>query len=76
MQACFENAAPALLDSVSLPLLESAPAWTIRVARREAADRDELAQELHGVPKAALRQVFGTARLLRALRREIKKDQR
>ena len=59
MQACFENAAPALLDSVSLPLLESAPAWTIRVARREAADRDELAQELHGVPKAALRQVFG-----------------
>ena len=52
MQACCENTA--------LPLLESTPAWTIRVAR-PAADRHELAQELRGVPKAALRQVFGKA---------------
>jgi hypothetical protein len=51
MQACLENA--------SLPLFESVPTWTIRVARPLAPNRNELAQELRGVPKAALRQVFG-----------------
>jgi hypothetical protein len=51
MQACIENA--------SLPLLESVPTWTIRVARPTAPDRNELAKELSGVPKASLRQVFG-----------------
>jgi nucleotidyltransferase/DNA polymerase involved in DNA repair len=51
MQACLENTA--------LPLLDSVPAWTIRVARPAATDRNELARELHDVPKAALRQVFG-----------------
>ena len=51
MQTCLENTA--------LPLLESAPGWTIRVARPAATDGNELAQELHRVPKAALRQVFG-----------------
>jgi hypothetical protein len=76
MQACLENAAMPLLESSSLPLLESSswpllapnslpfrestPAWTIRVARPNAPDRNELARELRGVPKAALRQVFGT----------------
>jgi hypothetical protein len=59
MQACLENTALPLLEPTSLPLLESAPAWTIRVARPTSPDRNELAQELHGVPKAALRQVFG-----------------
>lgn len=59
MQACLENVALPLLPPTSLPLLESAPAWTIRVARPAAADRNELASELRGVPKAALRQVFG-----------------
>jgi nucleotidyltransferase/DNA polymerase involved in DNA repair len=51
MQACLENTA--------LPLLESAPRWTIRVARPIVAGRNELAHELRCVPKAALRQVFG-----------------
>jgi hypothetical protein len=67
MQACIENAtlpllappsAP-LLVPTSLPLRESAPAWTIRTTRPTAPDRNELATELRGVPKAALRQVFG-----------------
>jgi len=43
----------------SLPLSESAPAWTIRISRPAAPGRDELATGLSGVPKAALRQVFG-----------------
>ena len=51
MQTCIEN--------TPLPLLESAPAWTIRVAGPADTDRNELARELRGVPKAALRQVFG-----------------
>lgn len=51
MQACLEN--------TSLPMLESVPVWTIRVARPTTPGRDELAQELRGVPKAALRHVFG-----------------
>jgi nucleotidyltransferase/DNA polymerase involved in DNA repair len=51
MQTCLEN--------TSLPLLESAPAWTIRVAGPADTDRNELARELRGVPKAVLRQVFG-----------------
>jgi hypothetical protein len=51
MQACLEN--------TTLPLLESVPAWTIRVARPTTTGRDELAQDLRGVPKAALRHVFG-----------------
>jgi nucleotidyltransferase/DNA polymerase involved in DNA repair len=50
---------PACLEDTTLPLLESAPAWTIRVARPADADRHELAKELRGVPKGALRQVFG-----------------
>jgi nucleotidyltransferase/DNA polymerase involved in DNA repair len=66
MQACLENTTPPLVGSTSLPLhksrslpsVDNAPAWTIRVARREA-DRNELAKELLEVPKAALRQVFG-----------------
>lgn len=67
MQACLETAALPLLESSSrpslatttVPLRESAPAWTIRITRPAAPDRDELATELRGVPKAALRQVFG-----------------
>ena len=59
MQACIENTALPPVKSTALPLLESAPTWTIRVARPPAVDRNELAQELHGVPKSALRQVFG-----------------
>jgi hypothetical protein len=59
MQACLENAPLSFVESTSLPLLESAPAWTIRVARPTAVDRNDLARELRGVPKAALRQVFG-----------------
>jgi nucleotidyltransferase/DNA polymerase involved in DNA repair len=51
MQAC--------LETPPIPLIEPAPAWTIRVARAADADRQEIAQELRGVPKAALRQVFG-----------------
>jgi hypothetical protein len=66
MQACLENAALPLVESASLPshksrslpLVDTVPTWTIRVAR-PAADRSELARELRGVPKAALRQVFG-----------------
>jgi hypothetical protein len=50
----------ACLESTPLPLLESTPTWTIRIAR-PPADRNELAQILRGVPKAALRQVFGKA---------------
>jgi len=67
MQACLEN--PSLsflepgslpqLEPSSLPLLESVPAWTIRIARPATPDRNELAKELRGVPKAALRHVFG-----------------
>jgi hypothetical protein len=68
MQACLENTALPLLESTllpsieptSLPLADTVPAWTIRVAR-PAADRNELAKELRGVPKAALCQVFGKA---------------
>lgn len=67
MQACLENAVLPLLEPTSLPpfatttlpLRESAPAWTIRITRPGAPDRNELASELRGVPKAALRQVFG-----------------
>lgn len=51
MQACLENPA--------LPQLESVRIWTIRVARPVVAGRNELAYELRGVPKAALRHVFG-----------------
>jgi impB/mucB/samB family C-terminal domain len=67
MPACIENAALPplesttlpLFDSTSLPRIESAPTWTIRVARPVSADRNNLAQELRGVPKATLRHVFG-----------------
>jgi nucleotidyltransferase/DNA polymerase involved in DNA repair len=59
MQACIESAAPPALESTSLPLVESTPAWTLRVPRPAEARRNELAQELRDVPKAALRQVFG-----------------
>jgi nucleotidyltransferase/DNA polymerase involved in DNA repair len=66
MQACLENTALPLLTSNSLPRYgerpypaESAPAWTIRITRPASTDRNELASELRGVPKAALRQVFG-----------------
>jgi nucleotidyltransferase/DNA polymerase involved in DNA repair len=59
MQACLENTAPPLFAPASLPCLESTPAWTIRFCRPAAPDRNELSQELRGVPKAALRQVFG-----------------
>jgi hypothetical protein len=69
MQACLESPALPLLEQGSLPLLEpgpgsfplldTAPAWTIRVARPTDPQRDELALELRGVPKAALRHVFG-----------------
>jgi hypothetical protein len=61
MQACLENPALPLLEPGSLPLLESTPAWTIRVARPPDPDRHELAQQLRGVPKAAVRHVFGKA---------------
>ena len=71
MQACLESPTLPLLeqDSLSLlepgpgllPLLESVPAWTIHVARPTDPHRDELAQELRGVPKGALRHVFGKA---------------
>jgi nucleotidyltransferase/DNA polymerase involved in DNA repair len=59
MQACIETADRLPLKPSSLPLLESTPAWTVRVARPASPDRNELAQELSGVPKAALRQIFG-----------------
>jgi nucleotidyltransferase/DNA polymerase involved in DNA repair len=74
MQACIENATLPLLEptspplertrmplreSASLPRIDNVPTWTIRVARPPAAHRNELAQELRGVPKAALRHVFG-----------------
>jgi hypothetical protein len=59
MHTCLEDTALPLVESTSLPLLESAPAWTIRVARHASPDRNELARELLGVPKVALRQVFG-----------------
>jgi nucleotidyltransferase/DNA polymerase involved in DNA repair len=58
MPACFESTTVPSNGPKSLPLLETAPAWTIRVAR-PAADRNELAQELRDVPKGALRRVFG-----------------
>jgi nucleotidyltransferase/DNA polymerase involved in DNA repair len=59
MQASIETTDQSPLKSASLPLLESAPAWSVHVARLASPDRNELAQELRGVPKAALRQVFG-----------------
>jgi hypothetical protein len=67
MQACLENPALPLLEftslpshePTSLPLVDTMPAWTIRVARPAVPSRNELANELLGVPKAALRQVFG-----------------
>jgi nucleotidyltransferase/DNA polymerase involved in DNA repair len=59
MQACIETTDQSRLESASLPLLESTPAWTVRVARPASPDRNELAKELSRVPKAALRQVFG-----------------
>jgi impB/mucB/samB family C-terminal domain len=75
MQTCIENAAPALVestsastlestnlplfDSTALPQIEPVPTWTIRIARPTSAHRNELAQELRGVPKASLRHVFG-----------------
>ena len=59
MQACLENTSLPLLEPGSLPLLESVPAWTVRIARPIAPNREEFAQELLGVPKAALRRVFG-----------------
>jgi nucleotidyltransferase/DNA polymerase involved in DNA repair len=59
MQSHLEDTALPLVESTSLPLRESTPAWTIRVPRPPSPDRDELARELLGVPKAALRQVFG-----------------
>jgi hypothetical protein len=55
----FESATMQLGDSAALPTVDAAPAWTIRIARPAGANRDELAKELCGVPKAALRQVFG-----------------
>ena len=70
MQACLETPALPLLEPHSLlpllepgslPLLEGVPASTIRVARPATPVHDELAQELRGVPKAALRHVFGKA---------------
>jgi nucleotidyltransferase/DNA polymerase involved in DNA repair len=65
MQSCLEDN-PSLVESTSVPLVvpsrhtfdESRPAWTIRFSR-PANDRNQLVQELRGVPKAALRQVFG-----------------
>jgi nucleotidyltransferase/DNA polymerase involved in DNA repair len=51
MQACLENP--------TLPLRESIPTWTIRITRPAGVNRNELTKELSGVPKAALRQVFG-----------------
>ncbi len=69
MQACLETPAlplvqPAslpLVDADSLPLLQSVPAWSIRITRPADPNRHELAQELRGVPKSALRHVFGPA---------------
>jgi len=69
MQACLETPAlplvqPAslpLVDADSLPLLQSVPAWSIRITRPADPNRHELAQELRGVPKSALRHVFGQA---------------
>ncbi|HEY2823276.1 MAG TPA: hypothetical protein VGJ06_19690 [Candidatus Acidoferrum sp.] len=55
----FQSATLPLGDSAPPPSVDAAPAWTIRIARPAAADRNELAKELCGVPKAALRQVFG-----------------
>jgi len=59
MQACLENSTLSVLAPTSLPLRKSTPTWTIRITRPAATDRNELAQELSGVPKATLRQVFG-----------------
>ena len=59
MQACLENSTLSVLAPTSLPLRESTPTWTIRITRPASTDRNELAQELGGVPKAALRRVFG-----------------
>lgn len=53
-----DSAPPPSVDA-ALPPFDAAPAWTIRIARPAAANRNELAKELCGVPKAALRQVFG-----------------
>jgi hypothetical protein len=55
----LESATLPLGDSAPQPSLDAAPGWTIRIARPAAANRNELAKELCGVPKAALRQVFG-----------------
>jgi hypothetical protein len=55
----LESTSLALFDDAPLPLTDNAPAWTIRVARSVSPNRNELAKELLGVPKAALRQVFG-----------------
>jgi nucleotidyltransferase/DNA polymerase involved in DNA repair len=59
MQACLENPTLPLLAPTSLPLSECIPTWTIRITRPAAPDHNELTKELSGVPKAALRQVFG-----------------
>ena len=59
MQACLEHSTLPPPESTSLPLVEPNPAWTIRVARPSSPGRNELAQELRDVPKAALRRVFG-----------------
>ncbi len=59
MQTCIENNALPQLEPATLPLPERAPTWTIRVARPISTHRHELARELRGVPKAALRHVFG-----------------
>jgi hypothetical protein len=59
MQICIDKAAVPLLGPASLPLPERVPTWTTRIARPISTHRDELARELRGVPKAALRHVFG-----------------
>lgn len=59
MQACLENTALPLSESTSLQLVDTVPAWTIRVARPASPNRNELAKQLLGVPKTTLRHVFG-----------------
>jgi len=61
VQACLEHSTLPLLEPDSLPLVEVDPAWAIPVSRPVNPDRHEFAQVLRGVPKAALRHVFGNA---------------
>jgi hypothetical protein len=61
MQACIENTDLPLVKLTSPQLPDRVPTWTIRVARPISTRSHELAQELRGVPKGALRHVFGKA---------------